>query len=885
MADSVLPVRRCVVAIIALLAGVTVLAIPRTAGGAIPPSTPSQPGPITVTGIASNSAALSWGASADVLGIEGYRIYRQGPGASSASLIATTDGGITHYSATNLFANSSYTFQVVALDVAANTSPAQTTTFSTLTDANTTPPAAPADPSVAAHTFSDTRVDVQWGGSPTADVAGYKVLRDGIVVAEVDLPGGLRYSDTGLNPGTYYKYTIEAIDSAGLISAPTNFKAPAGTTTLATGTATIARGPYLSNVSGTSAVVSWWTNIATPGVVTYGPGSPSTTVTDPAGTVQHHSVTLTGLNPGSTYQYTVGGGPLASSAATIRTAAPVGTAFSFAAIGDFGGASPGETQNAANIATAGTSFVQTLGDNIYASSGLPDPDFTNVYSDYDARFFKLFGPVVRNQALFPANGNQEYYSNGAFWATFPMPGTNHSWYSYDWGNAHITVIDSEVAFDPSSPQYAFIKQDLSAHQNATWRIVIMQRPPYSSTSAAASSNKADAYLVPLFESQHVALVLSGNSHNYERSYPITGGQAASGGVTYVVSGGGGNGHNPFTIAAPAWSAARSDTRYEYVKVSVSPAALRVDAIDAPTNTVFDTATIAAPPTVPGAPTIGTASPLNPASALVQWTAPADNGRSPITTYTATAAPGGRTCTTTGATSCTFTGLTPNTQYTFTVVATNAVGPSAASAASAPITTPRIPTRLLITSSPTAGVGGAAITVTGMLTRSDTGAALVNHVVQLEYRPLGSTGAFATLPAAARTSSAGVVSFRVGLGRSTQYRLFAPTDPWDFYAFSQLRNVYAVHAISIAPSPRATTLHAVFRIYGRVSPASWGVRIYLQSKVGTTWSTRAWTTVNSSSIYIFSIIAPARGTLPYRTLIVGNSYFATSYSPYTLVSVR
>jgi alpha-tubulin suppressor-like RCC1 family protein len=69
---------------------------------------------------------------------------------------------------------------------------------------------------------------------------------------------------------------------------------------------------------------------------------------------------------------------------------------------------------------------------------------------------------------------------------------------------------------------------------------------------------------------------------------------------------------------------------------------------------------------------------------VSWTAPADDGGSPIQTYTATAAPGGAACTT-ASTSCVVTGLTNGTGYTFTVTATNAVGTSAPSAPSGPVT--------------------------------------------------------------------------------------------------------------------------------------------------------------------------------------------------------
>jgi hypothetical protein len=571
--------------------GLALLALPHAAT-ALSPGPPTPPGPITVSAITINSANLAWTPSADTLGIEGYQIFRQ-PSGQPSTMIATTDGGVTHYLAQTLYAATSYTFSVKAIDSAGQVSPTpSTTSFSTLANSNTTPPAPPADASVAAHAFSDTRVDVVWAGSPSADVSGYLVFHStdtSTPIARVDLPGGLRYSDNGLTPNTQYGYVIKAIDSSGNISNPTVTKPPAFASTLSTGEVKLARGPYLSNVTGTSAVVSWWTNIATTGTVHYGIGSLGLSKTDASS--QHHAVTLTGLTAGATYQYSIANGASTLATAAFKTAAVRGTTFSFAAIGDFGGASPGETQNAANIAAAGTSFLQTLGDNIYSSAGLPDPNFSTTYSDYDARFFKQLGPVVKSQSFFPANGNQEYYGAGEFWKTFPMLGSNHSWYSYNWGNAHILVLDSELAFDASSAQYAFAQADLTANQAATWRIVVMQRPPYSSSSAASSSKEADAVLVPLFEQQKVSLVLSGNSHNYERSLPLKGGKPAAGGITYIVSGGGGNGHNTFTIAKPSWSAVRNDTSYEFAKVTVSATALKVEAIDSVTDKAIDSVTI------------------------------------------------------------------------------------------------------------------------------------------------------------------------------------------------------------------------------------------------------------------------------------------------------
>jgi hypothetical protein len=90
-----------------------------------------------------------------------------------------------------------------------------------------------------------------------------------------------------------------------------------------------------------------------------------------------------------------------------------------------------------------------------------------------------------------------------------------------------------------------------------------------------------------------------------------------------------------------------------------------------------------PFSVPSAPTNVSATPSN-FSAGVSWTAPANNGGSVVTTYTATSAPGGKTCVTSG-NNCTVLGLTNGQAYTFTVTANNAVGTGPASAPSASVT--------------------------------------------------------------------------------------------------------------------------------------------------------------------------------------------------------
>ena len=468
---------------LAVILNIALAGLSPTLASATDTIAPTEPGAITASSLTGTSIALKWGSSTDASGIEGYRVYR-GPTAAAdtaLSLIATTDA-VTSFSATQLYSGTGYKFGVVAIDTSNNKSLMRTTTIMTSTSSDTTAPAAPSSASVTFRVFSDSRIDVGWGASSSTDVVGYHVIRDGSLVATVDLPGTPRYSDNGLLPGTSHSYSIEAVDSAGNLSTGS----PAKTIkTLAAGTVILARGPYLSNVTGTSGVVSWWTNVPTTGTVTIAGGS----VNDPAGPTQHHVVTVSGLSPGTSYPYTVASASV-TGGGTLRTAAAPGQTFSFAAISDFGGGSGGETQNANNINGAGTQFIQTMGDNVYPSSGLPDPNFTTTYSDFDQRFFKPFGAAVKSQAFFPTNGNKEYYGDGEFWAAFPMLGSNHSWYSYDWGDAHLLCLDSEQSFAPTSDQYLFAQADLAAHQSAAWRIVAIQRPPTARQRPTRAPNRS-----------------------------------------------------------------------------------------------------------------------------------------------------------------------------------------------------------------------------------------------------------------------------------------------------------------------------------------------------------------------------------------------------------
>jgi hypothetical protein len=120
-------------------------------------------------------------------------------------------------------------------------------------------------------------------------------------------------------------------------------------------------------------------------------------------------------------------------------------------------------------------------------------------------------------------------------------------------------------------------------------------------------------------------------------------------------------------------------------------------------------TLAASPSAPtGVSAVGGS--VAGGQAAVSWTAPASNGGSPITSYTVVASGGAGSCTTSGATTCTVTGLTNGSSYTFTVAASNGIAPPATSSPSSSTT---------ISGLPSAPTGASAVAGAGQATVSWT----------------------------------------------------------------------------------------------------------------------------------------------------------------------
>ena len=136
------------------------------------------------------------------------------------------------------------------------------------------------------------------------------------------------------------------------------------------------------------------------------------------------------------------------------------------------------------------------------------------------------------------------------------------------------------------------------------------------------------------------------------------------------------------------------------------------------------------PTPPQSVTVTASYALAP-SLVVRWSAPSNNGGSPINNFRANATAGASTkycdAASASATTCEITGLDPATSYSVTVVATNAVGTSDPASAASPTTTftvPNAPTVTTVTNNSDAGT----YTITLAAPTDNGGSAVISYTV-------------------------------------------------------------------------------------------------------------------------------------------------------------
>jgi acid phosphatase type 7 len=92
-------------------------------------------------------------------------------------------------------------------------------------------------------------------------------------------------------------------------------------------------------------------------------------------------------------------------------------------------------------------------------------------------------------------------------------------YSFDYGNAHWLILDSNPYVDTTSPALIkWIADDLK-RSKADWKFVAYHHPDFQS-SKAHQQDQWMRLLASTFEKNGVSIVFNGHVHNYQRSHPL-----------------------------------------------------------------------------------------------------------------------------------------------------------------------------------------------------------------------------------------------------------------------------------------------------------------------------------------------------------------------------
>ena len=191
------------------------------------------------------------------------------------------------------------------------------------------------------------------------------------------------------------------------------------------------------------------------------------------------------------------------------------------------------TANAAINTMPNADFVVTLGD--YTN------DSTNEEWDYNAIAFDGINSGVTQV---PVAGNHDglgvwnWFNNMFCVDTSESVQTlNGMNYSFDYGNVHFAVVNTNDFVSVSVPQLIWLKKDLMS-TDADWKVVFMHKSPYS---LGKDTKWPDALylqeaLVSVLDSCNVDLVMSGHDHQYLRTKPLKNNRVNDDGTTYVLAG-------------------------------------------------------------------------------------------------------------------------------------------------------------------------------------------------------------------------------------------------------------------------------------------------------------------------------------------------------------
>jgi hypothetical protein len=244
---------------------------------------------------------------------------------------------------------------------------------------------------------------------------------------------------------------------------------------------------------------------------------------------------------------------------------PFGNLTVLVGAGDIAECADDDDEATADIVAGIPGTVFLAGDNAYERGSLNE--YRKCYEPGWGRFL---------DRTHPAPGNHEYETAGAagyreYFGTRATPeGT--TWYSWDAGDWHVVMIDSDCASiggcEADSPQGEWLAADLAASE-AKCTLAIWHHPRFSS-----GDHGNHAFMEPFWQVLYDAgadLVINGHDHDYERFAPQdpTGEPDNERGIREIVVGTGGAGLRPFK-AIRANSEVREAKTHGVIRLALGP---------------------------------------------------------------------------------------------------------------------------------------------------------------------------------------------------------------------------------------------------------------------------------------------------------------------------
>jgi len=325
--------------------------------------------------------------------------------------------------------------------------------------------------------------------------------------------------------------------------------------------------PYLQAVTDSSIIVMAETNTRDPVIVQFGETTLDRIATtafirvavDRREQTFVHRIFLNNLLPGKTYKYRAIHLKDTSEIFEFHTSVPKGMPFRFTIMGD----------NRSNPEVHSRKSLKMAQHKPYFSIYTGDLCYSGKYFEWKKEFFTPEEQeLIARVPFFNSLGNHEAQTEltKVFLQAPQSKSDNEYYYSFDYGDVHFLILNTEDNIQPGSPQWKFAEEDL-ANTTQKWKIVVFHIPAYSWGGHNGNKNMQE-FTSKILEKYKVDIVLNGHNHFYQRSFVN--------GIYHLVFGGGGS---PLYEPKESPFVQKSVKDYHYGVMDVTPNSLKLTVFD------------------------------------------------------------------------------------------------------------------------------------------------------------------------------------------------------------------------------------------------------------------------------------------------------------------